>query len=111
MRGKIVDYHDSAIVGAEVKFVGSNTTETVSSDPLFFANRIGNGARAVRGLGGRRNRNWETFDCLILLILLILFQRSAPKHQRLTALFPPFSSLNGLFNHAEIKNNQTNSNK
>ena len=36
VRGKIVDSHDSAIVGAEVKFEGSKTTETVSSDIRGF---------------------------------------------------------------------------
>jgi hypothetical protein len=36
VRGKIVDSYGSAIVGAEVKFEGSNTTETVSSDSRGF---------------------------------------------------------------------------
>jgi hypothetical protein len=36
VRGKIVDSHDSAIAGAEVKFEGSNTTEAVSSDSRGF---------------------------------------------------------------------------
>lgn len=36
VRGKIVDSHNSAIVGAEVKFEGSKTTEAVSSDSRGF---------------------------------------------------------------------------
>jgi len=36
VRGKIVDSYNSAIVGAEVKFEGSNTTATVSSDSRGF---------------------------------------------------------------------------
>ena len=36
VRGKIVDSHNSAIVGAEVKFEGSKTTETVFSDSQGF---------------------------------------------------------------------------
>ena len=36
VRGKIVDSHNSAIAGAEVKFEGSKTTETVFSDSQGF---------------------------------------------------------------------------
>ncbi len=36
VRGKILDSYNSAIVSAEVKFEGSNTTETVSSDSRGF---------------------------------------------------------------------------
>lgn len=36
VRGKIVDSHNSAIAGAEVKFEGSKTTEAVSSDSRGF---------------------------------------------------------------------------
>jgi hypothetical protein len=36
VRGKVVDSHNSAIVGAEVKFEGSKTTETVFSDSQGF---------------------------------------------------------------------------
>ena len=36
VRGKVVDSHNSAIAGAEVKFEGSKTTETVSSDSRGF---------------------------------------------------------------------------
>jgi hypothetical protein len=36
IRGKIVDSHNSAIAGAEVKFEGPNKTESVSSDSRGF---------------------------------------------------------------------------
>lgn len=36
VRGRIADSHNSAIVGAEVKFEGSKTTETVFSDSRGF---------------------------------------------------------------------------
>src|ERR1700721_1168205 len=36
IRGKIEDFHNAAIIGAEVKFEGSKTTETVFSDSQGF---------------------------------------------------------------------------